>query len=118
MSGLAERWRCAKLEPLSGALAGALPDAIRRNLPGWRGVLGWEAAVGPDVSRRSRAIAYHDGRLTVQVAGSVWMHHLSALKPRLLASVNAVTGSAEPVIRDIVFVVDPALGGRERRGAA
>jgi predicted nucleic acid-binding Zn ribbon protein len=118
MTAYSERWRCAKLEPLRGALAGALPDAIRRNLPGWRGVLGWAEAVGPEIARRSRAVAYHDGRLTVQVAGSVWMHHLAALKPRLLASVNGVTGSADPVIRDIVFVVDPALGGRERHGAA
>jgi hypothetical protein len=46
------------------------------------------------------------------------MHHLAALKPRLLADVNRVTGAREPVIRDIVFVVEPALGGRERQGAA
>ncbi len=118
MSGVTERWRHAKLEPLSGALDAALPEGIRRNLPGWRAVLGWAEAVGPEVARRSRAISYRDGRLTVAVAGSVWMHHLAALKPRLLAEVNRVTGAREPVIRDIVFVVEPALGGGERRGAA
>jgi len=118
MGGVAERWRHAKLEPLAGALLAGLPEGIRRNLPGWRGVLGWAEAVGPEIARRSRAISYHDGRLTVEVAGSVWMHHLAALKPRLLADVNRVTGAREAVIRDIVFVMDPALGGRGRPGDA
>jgi predicted nucleic acid-binding Zn ribbon protein len=118
MSGLHEQWRSSKLEPLGGALAAALPEAIRRNLPGWRGVLGWAEAVGPEIARRSRALAYHDGRLTVQVTGSVWMHHLAAMKPQLLARVNRVTGAPDPVIHDIVFVVDPALAGRDRQGAA
>jgi predicted nucleic acid-binding Zn ribbon protein len=118
MSGVTERWRQAKLEPLGGALTAALPEGIRRNMPGWRAVLCWAEAVGPEVARRSRAVAYRDGRLTVEVAGSVWMHHLAALKPRLLADVNRVTGVRTPVITDIVFVVGPTLGGFERRGAA
>lgn len=118
MSGVSERWRHARLEPIGGSVAAALPEGIRRNLPGWRGVLGWADAVGPEIARRSRAISYRDGRLTVEVAGSVWMHHLAALKPHLLAAVNRITGAQDPVIRDIVFIVDPALGGRERQGAA
>jgi len=118
MSGLTERWRQAKLEPLGEALAAALPEGVRRNLPGWRAVLSWAEAVGPEVARRSRAVSYRDGRLTVEVAGSVWMHHLAALKPRLLADVNRVTGTRTPVITDIVFVVSPAFGSCERHGAA
>jgi predicted nucleic acid-binding Zn ribbon protein len=109
-----DRWRCPKLEPLGGTVLAALPEAVRRNLLGWRGVVGWAEAVGPEVARRSRAVAYHDGRLTVQVSGSVWMHHLMALKAQLVEQVNRATGARSPVIRDIIFVVEPSLAGPPR----
>jgi len=102
-----ERWG---LEPLGPLVLAGLPDAVRRNLPGWRGVLVWADAVSPDVARRSRAVRFREGRLTVEVAGSVWLHHLTALKRQLVAQVNRAVGSQ--AIEDIIFVVNPGLTPR------
>jgi predicted nucleic acid-binding Zn ribbon protein len=65
--------------------------------------------VGPEAARRSRAIAFREGRLIVEVAGSVWMHHLAAVKRSLVSQVNLAIG--EPAVEDIVFVLNPALAG-------
>jgi predicted nucleic acid-binding Zn ribbon protein len=102
------RWR-VQLEPLGPAVLASLPEGVRRNLAGWRGVLAWGEAVSPEVSRRSRAVAFRDGRLIVQVVGSVWMHHLMALKGQLLAQVNQAIGPPTGVIDDIIFVLNPSL---------
>ncbi len=112
------RRRKLKPERLGAGLEAMLPEPVRRNLPGWRGVLAWADVVGRDAAARSRAVSFRDGRLRVEVAGSVWMHHLLALKPQLLAKVNRATGSEEQVIRDIVFVLDPGLSGPGRPHAA
>jgi hypothetical protein len=93
---------------IGAAVLNALPERVRRGLPGWRGVLLWEEAVGLDNARRSRAIAFREGRLIVEVPSSVWMHHLAAVKRNLLARVNAAIGS--PVIEDIVFVLGSGPG--------
>ena len=101
----------------------ALPEAVRRNLPGWRGVMVWGDCVSREVASRSRAVAYHRGCLTVQVASSVWMHHLLALKRQLIADVNAAVaaGAQNPPIEDIHFVLSPgtsSLGTSSTESAA
>jgi hypothetical protein len=98
-----------RFEPLGACLLDALPESVRRNLPGWRGVIAWGDCVSREVASRSRAVAYHQGCLTVQVASSVWMHHLLALKRQLIADVNAAvgTGAGSPPIEDIHFVLSP-----------
>jgi len=108
-----ERGRSWRLTPLSAALEAALPARVSRNLPGWRGVLAWAEAVGPETARRSRAVAFREGRLIVEVTGSAWMHQLAALKRQLVAKVNGAIGSA--AVDDIIFVVNPGLGGTASR---
>jgi hypothetical protein len=104
-----ERAGWSKLEPLGPMVLASLPEGVQRNLSGWRGVLVWSDAVSPEAARRSRAIAFRDGRLIVEVVGSVWMHHLAALKRQLVAQVNEALGHPVPVISDIVFVLNPSL---------
>jgi hypothetical protein len=108
-----ERGGSWKLTPISAVLDTALPPRVLRNLPGWRGVLIWADAVGPEAARRSRAVAFREGRLIVEVTGSAWMHQLVALKRQLVTKVNRAIGSA--AVEDIVFVVNPTLGSPPSR---
>ena len=110
LSGSARETRGGpKLAPLGPSVLSALPERVRRALPGWQGVLVWGDAVGPEAARRSRAVAYREGRLIVEVASSVWMQHLAAVKRTLVNRVNQAIGV--PAVEDIVFVLNPVLAG-------
>jgi hypothetical protein len=101
------------LARLGSGVLDAFPEAVRRNLPGWRVVVGWAAIVSRDVASRSQAVSFRDGCLTVQVVSSVWMHHLMALKRQMLVDLNRATGAqgdAAGPIRDIHFVLNPRAG--------
>jgi hypothetical protein len=65
-------------------------------------MLAWPVACGSAVAERTRAVAFSDGILRVEVADPGWRHELSSLAPRYLAAVNRY--SAVPV-RRIEFVV-------------
>jgi predicted nucleic acid-binding Zn ribbon protein len=89
-------------------MAGVLPRVLRQlgleeGLLGWRAVREWEQVVGPRVSRHTRAIAFRDGVLQIEVEGSAWMHELGFLKTDLMRKVNRHLGSR--LVRNIRFVV-------------
>lgn len=65
-------------------------------------MLAWPVACGSAVAERTRAIAFSDGILYVEVSDRGWRQELSSLAPRYLAVVNRY--SAAPV-RRIEFVV-------------
>jgi hypothetical protein len=49
----------------------------------------WEAAVGPEIARRTRPAALSEGCLTVVVDNSPWLHELSLRQSELLARIRA-----------------------------
>ena len=90
------------------SLSGVLPRVLKRlgldqGLLGWRAVQEWEQVVGPRVARHTRAIAFRDGVLQIEVEGSAWMHELAFLKQDLVRKVNRHLGSR--LVRDVRFVV-------------
>lgn len=90
------------------SLAGVLPRVLRQlgleeGLLGWRAVHEWEQVVGPRVARHTRAVAFRDGVLQIEVEGSAWMHELGFLKTDLMRKVNRQLGSR--LVRNIRFVV-------------
>jgi len=90
------------------SLAGVLPRVLRQlgleeGLLGWRAVHEWEQAVGARVARHTRAVAFHEGVLQIEVEGSAWMHELGFLKTDLMRKVNRHLGSR--LVRNIRFVV-------------
>jgi len=96
------------MEPVSGALSrlfGRL--GLEHALLGWRAVSEWSALVGPRVARHSRAVAFRDGLLHVEVEGSAWMHELGFLKRELVRTLNEHLGAE--CVKDVRFQV--ARGG-------
>jgi predicted nucleic acid-binding Zn ribbon protein len=59
--------------------------------------------VGPRIARHSRAVAFRDGTLFVEVEGSAWMHELGFLKREIVRTVNQRLGSA--CVSDVRFTV-------------
>jgi hypothetical protein len=63
----------------------------------------WAEVVGPEVSRRTRAVAVRDGELLVEVQGAVWMGHLAILRQGIMDDVNERL-SADARLRGIRLV--------------
>jgi len=97
------------------SLAAILPDVLREfrldeAAAGWRAVAEWPALAGERIAKRTRAVAYRDGVMTIEVEGSAWMHELGFLKRELVRRANQRAGAN--VVRDVRFV--PARGGIQR----
>jgi len=69
---------------------------------GWQAVEHWAETVGPRIARRTRAIGFQDGLLTVEVEGSAWAFELGFLKRRLLKELQRRLGSSR--VRELRFV--------------
>jgi predicted nucleic acid-binding Zn ribbon protein len=90
------------------SLAGVLPRVLRQlgleeGLLGWRAVREWEQVVGSRIARHTRAVAFRDGSLQVEVDGSAWMQELGFLKRDLVRKVNRHLGRR--LVQDVRFIV-------------
>jgi nucleoside-diphosphate-sugar epimerase len=63
----------------------------------------WPAVVGPQIAQHAQPHAVWQGRLIVHVTDSVWLHHLSMLRHRLVAALNEQLKPAE--VREMVLRV-------------
>ena len=96
-------------------ISGLLPELLRElgleaGMMGWRAVREWPDAVGPQVARRARAVAFQEGTLVVEVDGSAWLHELSILRRELVRQLNRRLGG--PHVRDLRLI--NARGGIQR----
>jgi predicted nucleic acid-binding Zn ribbon protein len=92
------------VEPVAGVLSRVLNQlGLEQELLGWRAVSDWDALVGPRVARHTRAIAFRDGTLQVEVEGSAWMQELGFLRRDLVEKINRHLGA--PFVQDIRFIV-------------
>jgi predicted nucleic acid-binding Zn ribbon protein len=99
------------MQPLSSLIPELLRDLkLQGSLAGWRAVVEWPQVVGERLARRTRATRWREGRLWVEVDGSVWMHELSVLKRDLVRRLNEHLGEERVV--DLVFVL--SRGGNQR----
>ena len=92
------------MEPVSAALSrlfGRL--GLEQGVLGWRAVEEWAQVVGPRLARHTRAVAFRDGALHVEVEGSAWMHELGFLKHELVRRINQHLGSE--CVKDVRLVV-------------
>lgn len=48
----------------------------------------WPAVVGPQIARHTQPHAISHGRLIVHVTDPVWLHHLSMMRPKVVAALN------------------------------
>ena len=63
----------------------------------------WPLVVGPEIARHAQPHAILHGRLIVHVTDSVWLHHLSMMRHRLVPVLNEQLAPA--VIREMVLRV-------------
>jgi len=92
------------VESLKNALQRALVErGLEGELRGWDAVKEWARVVGPRIAARSRAVAFQQGTLIVEVDGSAWMQELNVLKRQLIRTLNRELGSA--TVREVRYVV-------------
>ncbi len=101
----AQQWR--RVERIGSLLADVLPARVRRNMAGWKALELWPQVAGEKVARRTAAVAFRDGRLTVEVVNSAWIQRLSSSNRHYLKQLNQAVGSAQ--VTDIVYRVNPSL---------
>lgn len=98
------------MEPVAGVLDRVLRDlGLQNAMGGWRAVEAWPRIVGPRLAQRTRAVAFRDGTLQVEVEGSAWMHELGFLKRELVARIRLELGTDE--VREVRFAI-PRGGNR------
>ena len=74
-------------------------------------LVGWDAAVGPQIAAHARPSHITDHRLTIVTESSVWTQQLSLLKPDLLRRIARNFGPG--VVTDLYFItgkIEPAPG--------
>ena len=99
------------VEAVGGVLGRVLEGlGLSREMTGWHAVEVWPTLVGPRIARRTRAVAFRDGTLHVEVEGSAWMQELGYLKKDLVQRINHKLGGEH--VRDVRFT--PPGGKRLR----
>jgi predicted nucleic acid-binding Zn ribbon protein len=63
----------------------------------------WPLVVGPQIAHHAQPHSIWHGRLIIHVTDSVWLHHLSMMRHRLVAALNEQLKPAE--IREMVLRV-------------
>jgi predicted nucleic acid-binding Zn ribbon protein len=92
------------VESLQNALLRVLRErGLDGELKGWDAVGSWSRIVGPRIAGHSRAIAYRQGALEVEVDGSAWMQELTILKRMLIQNLNRELGAT--TVRELRYVV-------------
>ena len=92
------------MHPVGNDLEKIVARSLRQAPAGVGPVLAWPLACGGAVAGRTRALAFADGVLRVEVVNRGWQVELQALAPRYVAALNRYV--AERVAR-VEFVVGP-----------
>jgi predicted nucleic acid-binding Zn ribbon protein len=90
------------LEQAGIGLEKIVAQSLRQAPPGEAPLLAWPVVCGSAVAERTRAVAFQDGVLCVEVADPGWKSELQALARQYLAVINRYTTEA---VRRIEFVV-------------
>jgi hypothetical protein len=77
-------------------------------------VMAWPLICGSEVATRTRAVAFTEGELTVEVVDPAWRRQLVSFASRYLAGFADLLG---PVVREIRFVKkQSALSSQQSAG--
>jgi len=70
----------------------------------------WPTVVGPQIARHAQPDAISHGRLIVHVTDPVWLHHLSMMRPRVIAALNEKlrTSTVRELILRVGEVAEPS----------
>jgi predicted nucleic acid-binding Zn ribbon protein len=93
------------MQPIGSGLEGVVSRSLRKAPVGEGPVLAWPLACGSAVAARTRALAFNDGVLRVEVADTSWRRELQALASRYLVQINKFC--AENVARVEFVIANP-----------
>jgi hypothetical protein len=96
MSGRDWRQPVTMAEALSAALQRLGLEGRLRQHDLWRV---WSTIVGPQIARQAQPHSFRHGRLVIHVTDPIWLHHLSMMRHKLVAALNAQLAPAQ--IREI-----------------
>jgi hypothetical protein len=71
----------------------------------------WAAVVGPQIARHAQPHAISHGRLIVHVTDPVWLHHLSMMRPRVVAALNDKLKTS--TVRELILRVGEVIAPLE-----
>jgi predicted nucleic acid-binding Zn ribbon protein len=97
------------LQPAASGLQKVVTDCLRRTAPGDAAVMAWPLVCGSVMAERSRALAFADGVLRVEVAHAGWKQQLQELAPRYLAILNRYVGNRVERLEFVVAGRQPEL---------
>lgn len=71
----------------------------------------WSTVVGLQIARHAQPHAISHGRLIVHVTDPVWLHHLSMMRPKVIAALNEKlrTSSVRELILRVGEVKEPCI---------
>jgi len=90
------------VERAGNRLENIIAKALHLAPPQESPLLAWPVACGSAVAERTRAVAFSDGILHVEVADRGWRQELASLAPRYVAAINRYSAVQ---IKRIEFVV-------------
>src|SRR5215510_11481611 len=102
---------------IGDVLTAAVP-ALEERLLAERIRLGWRAAVGAEIARRTRPAELKAGTLTITVDNSPWLQELSMRSAEVLDTVRARFGPTVTALRLTLGAPTPAARARPRAGPA
>jgi hypothetical protein len=79
------------MEHAAAGLEKIVVQSLRQAPPADAPLLAWPLVCGSAVAERTRALAFADGVLRVEVADAGWKSELQALAPRYVAVINRYT---------------------------
>ncbi|MQY70918.1 DUF721 domain-containing protein [bacterium] len=95
--------RSGRFEDLGQALQRVIKGRLGKRLASYDAVKVWPRAVGPEIAKRCVALGIKSGILYVAVPTNVWLTELSALKEKLIQSINEKLG--KEVVKGIRFQI-------------
>jgi predicted nucleic acid-binding Zn ribbon protein len=91
-----------KIADILKRVAGRYPGFAKR-IREAEALSGWEAAVGPAISKHSRAVRIDNGVLHVEVDHPIWKSELHHRKRQILELMNGKAAKGETPLTDLVF---------------
>jgi hypothetical protein len=90
------------MEPASTGLRKIVGGVLRECPPEEAAILAWPAVCGKEVAARTRALAFSEGSLTVEVPDAIWRAQLAAFIPQYVSGFAELIGT---VVREVKFKV-------------
>ncbi len=90
------------MEPARTGLRNIMRDLLRARPPAEAAVLAWPLVCGKDVAKRTKALDFADGLLTVEVTDTSWAAQLKSFSASYLSGFEALLG---PVVKEVRFKI-------------